>query len=189
MGSLKTDADAKPTGIKKEVKDVKAAVEGVKKSTDERLAEVERKMGVLTRNHDTAVECFDTRTRQLLTWAQEITKAAQEDAEASGEASGLKDPEDMVTGGAVVCRRGERVEQRLRVRAGQRCLQSQHPLPRRRYRLARLGIGQRLGRRVRVVSRSTPIDRSTRQKRGSMSVAFNLTSSTSKTSIGRQPSV
>jgi hypothetical protein len=97
MGSLKTDADAKPTGIKKEVKDVKAAVEGVKKSTDERLAEVERKMGVLTRNHDTAVECFDTRTRQLLTWAQEITKAAQEDAEASGEASDLKDPEDMLT--------------------------------------------------------------------------------------------
>ena len=102
MALLKTDADAKPTGIKKEVKDVKEdvegvkeSVEGVKKSMDERLAEVERKMGVLTRNHDTAVECFDTRTHQLLTWAQEITKAAQEDAEASGEASGLKDPEDL----------------------------------------------------------------------------------------------
>ena len=55
---------------------------------------------VLTRRQDAATECFDQRTRQLLAWANEITKAAGKEVE------GMQTAEDGVAHLAEAARQG-----------------------------------------------------------------------------------
>ena len=61
---------------------------------------------ILTRRQDAATECFDQRTRQLLAWANEITKAAGKEVEGLQTAEDLMNPEAGVASLAEAAREG-----------------------------------------------------------------------------------
>jgi hypothetical protein len=61
---------------------------------------------ILTRRQDAATECFDQRTRQLLAWANEITKAAGKEVDGIQTAEDLMNPEDGVASLAEAAREG-----------------------------------------------------------------------------------
>jgi len=87
----------------KKVKPTTKQLDNTVKDVSTRLADVEKKIedlvtdfGTMNRRHDMATETFDARTRQLLAWANEITKAAQgDDPEGMADAEKKLSPEQQ----------------------------------------------------------------------------------------------
>lgn len=75
------------------VKDVSTRLEEL----EAQIVELTQQNKSLATRQDTATECFDQRTRQLLAWASEISKAAEEEVSGMAEAAEKEDSGEDAT--------------------------------------------------------------------------------------------